>query len=179
MEKGPSGSVHRLASCGSGRAPRRELDLPRPPDLGRRDRGRAKFDDRRSKGCLIPPPFLPRKWGRVGGGAAAPRLLPPELPPKGWPSGDRNDARRRPYSRRPDKACADPMARQTRSGVAGISIWLTPNSPSASTIALMTAPSAGVVPPSPAGRMPSGCVGVGTSLSSVEKNGTVSARNSA
>ena len=34
------------------------------------------------------------------------------------------------------------MARQTRSGVAGISMWLTPSSASASTIALMTAASA-------------------------------------
>jgi adenosylmethionine-8-amino-7-oxononanoate aminotransferase len=34
------------------------------------------------------------------------------------------------------------MARQTRSGVAGISMWPTPSSASASTIALMTAASA-------------------------------------
>ena len=61
------------------------------------------------------------------------------------------------------------MARHTRSGVAGISMWVTPNSASASTMALTTTPSAGVVPPSPAGRMPSGWVGVGTSLSSVAK----------
>src|SRR5579862_3602925 len=82
-----------------------------------------------------------------------------------------------PYSVR----CCDTLAfsciaRQTRSGVAGISMWLTPKSESASTIALMTTPRAGVVPPSPAGRMPSGWVGDGTSESSVAKNGTVSAR---
>ena len=53
------------------------------------------------------------------------------------------------------------MARQMRSGVAGISICSTPNSASASTIALTTTPSAGVVPPSPPARMPSGCVGRG------------------
>src|SRR5207302_7552551 len=67
------------------------------------------------------------------------------------------------------------IARQTRSGVAGISIWVTPHSDSASTTALMTTPNAGVVPPSPAGRMPSGCVGLGTSDNSVSKNGTMSA----
>src|SRR5260370_451808 len=76
----------------------------------------------------------------------------------------------------PPLVLADRMARQTRSGVAGISMWVTPNSASASTTALITAPSAGVVPPSPAGRMPSGCVGLGTSLSSVAKKGRVSAR---
>src|ERR1700678_4521035 len=69
------------------------------------------------------------------------------------------------------------MARQMRSGVAGISTWRTPNSLSASTIALMVTASAGVVPPSPAGRMPSGWVGVGTSLMPVSKNGNTSARH--
>ena len=51
-------------------------------------------------------------------------------------------------------AFASWMARHTRSGVAGISTWRTPSSDSASTTALITAPSAGVVPPSPPGRMP-------------------------
>jgi hypothetical protein len=46
-------------------------------------------------------------------------------------------------------AAAARMARHTRSGVAGISMWPTPSSASASTIALITAASAGVVPPSP------------------------------
>ena len=61
------------------------------------------------------------------------------------------------------------MARQTRSGVAGISIWRTPNSASASTIALITAASAGVVPPSPPERTPSRFDGEGTSLNVVSK----------
>src|SRR5690348_4458380 len=51
------------------------------------------------------------------------------------------------------------MARQTRSGVAGISMCRTPSSASASTIALITAASAGVVPPSPPERTPSLLVG--------------------
>jgi hypothetical protein len=67
------------------------------------------------------------------------------------------------------------MARHTRSGVAGISMWRTPSSASASTIALITAASAGVVPPSPPERTPSLFVGEGTSLSAVAKNGSVSA----
>jgi hypothetical protein len=46
----------------------------------------------------------------------------------------------------------------------------------ASTIALITAADAGVVPPSPPERTPSLLVGVGTSLSAVERNGNVSAR---
>ena len=41
------------------------------------------------------------------------------------------------------------IARQTRSGLAGSSTCFTPSSASASTIALATAASAGVVPPSP------------------------------
>jgi hypothetical protein len=51
-----------------------------------------------------------------------------------------------------------------------------PRSASASTIALMTAASAGVVPPSPPERTPSLFVGEGSSLSAVAKNGTVSTR---
>jgi len=68
------------------------------------------------------------------------------------------------------------MARHTRSGVAGISMCRTPRPASASTIALITAASAGVVPPSPPERTPSLFEGAGTSLSAVAKNGTVSAR---
>ena len=75
----------------------------------------------------------------------------------------RQSATGRGYAAVP-RARASRIARQMRSGVAGISMWLTPNSASASTIALITTPSAGVVPPSPAGRMPSGCVVDGTSL---------------
>lgn len=66
-----------------------------------------------------------------------------------------------------------------RSGVAGISMCVTPYSAKASTTALITTPNAGVVPPSPAGRIPSGCVVQGTSLISVSKNGKLSARGMA
>src|SRR5262249_52166710 len=48
------------------------------------------------------------------------------------------------------------IARHTRSGVSGMSRCSTPNSASASTTAFATAASAGVVPPSPPPRMPSG-----------------------
>src|SRR6202030_191453 len=76
-------------------------------------------------------------------------------------------------------ALADWMARQIRSGVTGISMWVTPNSASASTTALTTAPSAPVVPPSPAPRTPSRLVGVKTWLISVVKEGRRSARGMA
>src|SRR5438034_19116 len=64
----------------------------------------------------------------------------------------------------------------TRSGVAGISTCSTPKSASASTMALITAPSAGVVPPSPPPRRPSGFEVDGTSLISVANDGSASAR---
>ena len=48
------------------------------------------------------------------------------------------------------------IARQTRSGVAGNSMCLTPKSDSASTIAFATAASPGVIPPSLPPRKPSG-----------------------
>src|SRR5207249_7614074 len=51
---------------------------------------------------------------------------------------------------------ASRIARQTRSDVAGSSMCSTPSSASASTIAFNTAPSAGVVPPSPPPRKPRG-----------------------
>jgi hypothetical protein len=51
---------------------------------------------------------------------------------------------------------ASTMACQTRGGVAGISMCVTPNAASASTIALIVTPSAGVVPPSLPGRKPCG-----------------------
>jgi len=50
------------------------------------------------------------------------------------------------------------IAVQTRSGVAGSSICSTPNSASASTIALATAASPGVIPPSLPPRIPKGFV---------------------
>src|SRR5262249_24690743 len=71
------------------------------------------------------------------------------------------------------------IARQTRSGVTGMSRCSIPNSASASTTALTTAPSAGVVPPSPPPRNPSGFDVEGTSLSSVTNDGSASARGNA
>src|SRR5215467_14074421 len=68
------------------------------------------------------------------------------------------------------------MARQMHSCVAGMSKWVTPNSLSASTTALITAARAGVVPPSPPARTPSGLDGEGTSIRSVLKNGRLSDR---
>ena len=56
------------------------------------------------------------------------------------------------------------MARHTRSGVAGISICRTPNSDSASTMALATAGIAPTHPASPAPLTPRGLVFVGTGL---------------
>ena len=56
------------------------------------------------------------------------------------------------------------IARHTRSGVAGISIWRTPNSASASTSAFATAGIAPTQPASPAPLTPSGLVLVGTGL---------------
>ena len=48
------------------------------------------------------------------------------------------------------------IACHTRSGEHGMSMWVTPNSASASTTAFTITPSAGVMPPSPPPRMPSG-----------------------
>src|SRR6266436_1248057 len=56
------------------------------------------------------------------------------------------------------------IARQIRSGVAGISMWLMPNGESASTSALATAGMAPTLPASPAPLTPSGLVWVGTGL---------------
>ena len=74
---------------------------------------------------------------------------------------------------------ASPIARQTRSGVIGISMCRTPRPFRAWQTALTRTPSAGVVPPSPPGRMPWGCELAGTSPSSVRIGGTVSARGRA
>src|SRR5262249_60617505 len=71
------------------------------------------------------------------------------------------------------------MASHTRSGVIGISMCSTPSSARASTTALTTAASAGVAPPSPPPRSPRGFEVDGTSLISVAKAGSVSARGSA
>jgi hypothetical protein len=53
VEEGPPGIVPRLPNSGSGRAAGRELDFPRPPDLGGSDRGRAKSGHGALKGFLI------------------------------------------------------------------------------------------------------------------------------
>src|SRR5215204_5884090 len=68
------------------------------------------------------------------------------------------------------------IARHTRSGVAGMVTSRTPYSRNASTIALMMAGGAPVVPPSPAPLTPSGLLGAGTSLFSLSKGGNMSAR---
>ena len=68
------------------------------------------------------------------------------------------------------------IARHTRSGVAGISRCRTPSAESASTIALTTTASAGVVPPSPPERTPRRLEGEGTSLNAVVRCGNMSAR---
>jgi hypothetical protein len=71
------------------------------------------------------------------------------------------------------------MACQTREGEAGMPMSVTPCRESACTIALTTRPRAGVVPPSPPGRMPCGCELAGTSMISVLNDGIASARGSA
>ena len=60
-----------------------------------------------------------------------------------------------------------------------MSMCVTPRSASASTTALMITPSAGVMPPSPPPRKPSGWLVDGTSLSAVTKDGKSSARGMA
>src|SRR5262249_30882305 len=93
----------------------------------------------------------------------------------------RNDALNdRIYDERRDYAdFPSRIARQIFSGVSGMSMWVTPKSRSASTTAFTTAPSAGVVPPSPPARTPSGLVGEATSISSVRNDGSPSARGMA
>jgi hypothetical protein len=68
------------------------------------------------------------------------------------------------------------IARQIFSAVTGMSIWATPNSDSASTMALTTAAGAGVVPPSPPPLAPIRLVFVGTSLWPTANSGKSSAR---
>ena len=63
-----------------------------------------------------------------------------------------------------------------RSGVAGMGTSRTPNSRSASTMALMMAGGAPVEPPSPAPLTPSGLLGAGTSLFSATNAGNMAAR---
>src|SRR5436190_293201 len=67
-------------------------------------------------------------------------------------------------ARRSQRAWPSRIARQSRSGVAGISTWRTPRCASASTSALATAGMAPTQPASPAPLTPSGLVLVGTGL---------------
>src|ERR1043166_4300796 len=77
-------------------------------------------------------------------------------------------------------ACLVPlMARHTRSGVAGMSMWCTPNGESASITALATAGMAPTAPASPAPLTPGGLVAVGTGLLSVAIAGRSPARGMA
>src|SRR4029453_4556632 len=80
----------------------------------------------------------------------------------------------RPHRPGDDRALR--IACPTRSAGAGTSMCSTPSSASASTIAFTTAPSAGVVPPSPPPRSPSGWDVEGTSLISVVNGGSIAAR---
>src|SRR5260370_13716023 len=73
-------------------------------------------------------------------------------------------------------SCAARIARQTFSGVAGMSIWAMPSGLSASTTALLMAARAPTLPASPAPLTPKGLVLVGTGFSSVSKEETPSAR---
>jgi uncharacterized Ntn-hydrolase superfamily protein len=104
-------------------------------------------------------PLLQPAPGRRAGAAAA-RLA-------ARPAALRPGRRQRPAAR---------IARHTRSGVTGISRCSTPRWARASTTTLTTAPSAGVVPPSPPPRSPSGFEVDSTSLISVANDGSRSAR---
>ena len=100
----------------------------------------------------------------------------------------RRDRPRRPQASRPaDLARADQraaelasraelIARQTRSGVTGMSRWRTPSGASASLTAFMSAGSAPTVPASPTPLAPSGLTLVTTSCESTVKSGRSSAR---
>src|ERR1700751_6087366 len=68
------------------------------------------------------------------------------------------------------------IARQMRSGVAGIGMSVTPSGARASRIAFMTVGVLATVPPSPTPLAPNGLVGLGTGLKSTATRGTVSAR---
>ena len=72
-------------------------------------------------------------------------------------------------------AAASLMARQTRSGVQGISRWRTPRWLRASTTAFWTAGIEPIVPDSPMPFAPSGLSGVGVSVFSVSNEGSSAA----
>ena len=71
-----------------------------------------------------------------------------------------------------DHAFASSIARQTRSGVAGIWMSFTPRWESASTTALITAGAAAIVPVSPTPFTPSGFVGLRLSVRSSSYDGS-------
>src|SRR5437899_5591144 len=80
------------------------------------------------------------------------------------------------YRRAQRRALASWIARQTRSGVTGMSRWRTPSGASASLTALSSAGSAPTVPASPTPLAPSGFTCVGTSWASTSNAGMSSAR---
>ena len=69
------------------------------------------------------------------------------------------------------QAVAARIARHTRSGVSGMSMWVTPRWARASTTAFWTAGVAPIVPDSPIPLAPSGFSGVGVWVRSVSKAG--------
>lgn len=71
------------------------------------------------------------------------------------------------------------IARQMRSGVAGIATSVMPSGASASRIAFITVGVAATVPPSPTPLIPSGFELLGTRLKSIATAGIISARGSA
>ena len=83
-----------------------------------------------------------------------------------------------PASARPDFSRPSEIARQTRSGVAGIWMSFTPNGRSASTTALTTAGVDAIVPASPTPLTPSGLVVDGVSVRSVVNDGRSAAEGS-
>src|SRR4029079_3218342 len=74
-----------------------------------------------------------------------------------------------------DHDIASSIARQTRSGVAGIWTSFTPRCDSASSTALITAGAAAMVPVSPTPFTPSGVVGLGLSVRSSSNDGNSAA----
>jgi DNA-binding NarL/FixJ family response regulator len=72
-------------------------------------------------------------------------------------------------------ALASRMARHTRSGVSGMSMWITPRWATASMTAFWTAGVAPIVPDSPIPLTPSGFSGVGVSVRWVSKAGSSAA----
>ena len=72
-------------------------------------------------------------------------------------------------------ALASWIARHTRSGVAGMSMWRTPRCDSASTTAFCTAGVDPIVPDSPMPLAPSGLSGVGVSIATSSKDGSSAA----